>query len=106
MNENLRVRVRAKGVSLPDELLSESLIVVDLAVEHKLDGSIFVGHWLGASLGKIDDRKAAMAQSDAAVRGEPLADAVGPPCVHVIANGAQFVSADLRGDGMISEEGD
>jgi hypothetical protein len=106
MNENLGVRVRAKGMSLPDELLSESLIVVDLAVEHELDGSIFVGHRLAARLGKIDDRKSAMPQSDAAVRGEPLADAVGPSSVHVIADDAQFVSADLRSDGMISEEGD
>ena len=42
-------------MTLINELLSERLIVVDLAVKDELDGTVFVGHRLAAGFGEIDD---------------------------------------------------
>ena len=88
-------------MSLTDQLFSEGLIVVDLAVEYELNAAVLIGHRLLAGFGEIDNRKTAMPQAYAAIRGEPLAETVGAAGVHIIADCAHLVPADLGSYGMI-----
>jgi hypothetical protein len=42
-------------MSLVDQLLSEGLIVVDLAVKDELNGAVLIGHRLAPGFREIDD---------------------------------------------------
>ena len=50
-----------------EKLLSEGGVVIELAVVRNPAGAVLVGHRLGTGRGKIDDRKPAMAETEAAV---------------------------------------
>src|ERR1700680_533941 len=63
MQERFRVGSRAKVGAVPLELSAELRIVVDLAVEDNDKLTVITCHWLGSSVGKVDDRKPSMAQT-------------------------------------------
>src|SRR5262245_58120550 len=73
VDDRLGIRHRPEDVSLPLQLSSQLLKVVDLAVEYATDGAILVEYRLIASH-EVDDREPAIAQRDEArlVYKEPL----------------------------------
>jgi hypothetical protein len=46
-------------------------IVVDLAVEYDDESTVVTNHWLGSSLGKVDDRKPSVPQTAMPVQAPP-----------------------------------
>lgn len=90
MNQNFRVADGSKAMPLAFQFLVQLAIVVDFAVEHDLDGAVFVPERL-MSARQIDDRESAVAESgairsllgrrnpDSTVIGAAMAENVGHP---------------------------
>ena len=76
MHQHFRVGGALEAVAAALQLRRERPVVVDLAVEHDVDGAVLVGHRLGARGRQIDQRQAAVHQVAPVVA--PVARAVGP----------------------------
>src|ERR1700730_10178767 len=87
MEQDLGIRVRAKNVPPRGQGCSQFAIVVNFAVESDdkrgLGASLLVqGHRLEAIGTEVNDREAAMGQSQSAVRADPLSHGVRAATVH------------------------
>jgi hypothetical protein len=71
MQEHLRVGGRAKAGALCLEFGTELRIIVDLAIEYDDETAVFTGHWLGSTVGEVDDRKPSMPEGAMPVRAPP-----------------------------------
>jgi hypothetical protein len=71
MQERLRVGSRPKVGAVHLEFSAELRIVVDLAVEDHDESTIITCHWLGSSVGKVDDRKPSMPHTATPIRAPP-----------------------------------
>ena len=78
------------------QLAADFSVVVDLAVEHHLEGAVGVAHGLRGRVGQIDDGEAAMGQPDAAVGGDPKAGAVGAAVDHRLPQAEKVVRVYLK----------
>jgi hypothetical protein len=63
MDDDLGIAMRPELMTCREQFLSELWKVVDLAVEHHGDRSVFIKEWL-VTVGEIDNRQAAMCQAD------------------------------------------
>ena len=73
------------------ELRAQLAIVVDLAVEDDRVAAIGAEHRLMAVLGDVDDREAAVAEGEPAVRRVPLARVVRSAHAHRVARAPQLL---------------
>src|SRR5579884_2882178 len=91
-------------MAFSNEFLPKRLVIVDLAVEHNPERTVFVAHRLCAALRKINDRKTAVCQSDAAVGGDPFTQPVRSATGHVVTNSKKFIPVNSLRDRMICED--
>src|SRR5882724_885889 len=78
---DLRVAVATEAMAFGLESRPQSGEIIDLAIERHHEIFIFRQHRLVAGVGQINDRKAAMTESDAALAVEPYALAVRPAMI-------------------------
>jgi hypothetical protein len=71
-------------------------MVVDFTVKDDLERSVAVAHGLRSCVGKINDGQAAMGQTNAAVRGDPQAGAIGATVHHRLPHPEKIVRRDLE----------
>ena len=84
VDDGLCIRPGAKHVTAGGQEPTEVVMVVDLAVEHNPDLSVFIGHRLLAA-GAVDDGKTTMAKLDPG--GVERAAAVRPAMVEGVGHG-------------------
>src|ERR1700730_3104268 len=86
MEQDLGIRVRAKNVPPRGQGCSQFAVVVDFAVESDdkrgLSASLVQGHRLEAIGAEVNDREAAMGQSQSAVGADPLCRRVRASTTH------------------------
>ena len=90
-----------KTYALRFQVRTQRPVIVNLAVEDDDDLAVGARHRLRGAIRQIDDGKPAMAEADAAVRGQPFALAVGAARRHVVADGAQLGQVDGIGGVVI-----
>jgi len=93
----------AEDVAARLELAAQLFVVVDLAVEHRVDGAVFVRDRLVTSA-QVDDAQAPHAEAD--LRREEVALIVGAAVGHRGAHRAQVVHRDGRGAVEAEDSGD
>src|ERR1700691_2549074 len=71
MQEHLGVGGRAEAGAVRLEFGAELRIIVDLAIEYDDETAVFTGHWLGSTVGEVDDRKPSMPEGAMPVRTPP-----------------------------------
>ena len=76
MNQYLGIRPGAEPMTCALELDTEVTMVVDLAVEHDPERTLFVAHWLGAAL-RVNDTQPAVAQGTGPTEHQAQASVIG-----------------------------
>src|SRR6202050_2748015 len=82
MQQHLRVGARAEAGAVRLEFGTELRIIVDLAIEYDDEAAVFTGHWLGRTVGEVDDRKPSMPESAMPVRAPPGTRPIWAACTH------------------------
>src|SRR5579862_986501 len=93
MNDGLCIALRTVTVAASDQLLPQSAVVVDFAVEDDHDGAVFVADRLMAG-GEVDDAQAAHAQTHAALGEDAVV--VGAAMGHDVAHALQYGAVRVR----------
>src|ERR1700689_4700825 len=107
MDDRFRIGVRREDVSAPLQFPAQFAEVVDFAVEHNPDGSVFVSNRLAPG-SQVDDAQAAHAQTPS--RAEVVTFVVGTPVgdsgAHIaqlsLENGLTFQANDAGNPAHIS----
>src|SRR5260370_25014722 len=90
MHQRFGIAVGSEVVTLANQIGSQFLVVVNLAIEYYPDSSVFVRNWLVAG-GQIDDAEPPHADAAAAIEIKPfILWAAVPDLVAHRANSAQF----------------
>jgi hypothetical protein len=69
-------------------------VVVNLAIEGDAELAVIGGHRLGAAIGEIDNREAAMGKADPSIVRNPESCTIGTAVDHRFANSKQFFAVN------------
>src|SRR5579864_5968826 len=82
MQQRLGVGSRTEVDTVFLEFGAKLWIVVDLAVEYDDESTDITNHWLGSSVGKVDDRKPSMPKTAMTVVTPPRPRSIWASCAH------------------------
>jgi hypothetical protein len=98
VERNLAVGLGGKAMAALFELMADTFVAVELAVDDDVSAAVFAAHGLIAG-GEVDDAETRMAQTYAAIMANPLALAVGAAVIETLRGALENCGRDSLATG-------